>query len=364
MKILFVSAASSVHTVRWVNALSARGHEVVLVSQKNHREDVNNISEKVKVRYLPFSGTIGYYFNAFALRSIYQKEEFDVVNVHYASGYGTLARIARLPDIILNVWGSDVYSFPYQSKAKERILRKNLQYAAQLASTSYSMAEQTKKFIGQQRDIVVTPFGIDITKFKKTEKKEVREQFVFGTVKTLSHIYGIDVIIEAFDIFLRNILNEEKKNIKLEVYGGGELLNELKMLAEAKGIGEQVHFGGYVNNNQVPDVLNEMDAFLLGSRRESFGVAALEAMACELPVIATKVSGFEEVMEDGKTGFLVPVDDTEEMARYMLELYKDERLRGLLGRAGRVRVEKIYDWEKNVEEMEALYLKNCGGHKR
>lgn len=359
MKILFLSGASSIHTVRWVNTLAERNHEVVLVSQKNHQEGKNIIQKKVKVIYLPIAGIKGYYLNAYALRKIYAKETFDAVNVHYASGYGTLARIAKLPEIILNVWGSDVYDFPYESGIKEFILRKNLAYAAQLVSTSHSMKKQTEKFLNSKKGIEVIPFGVDTEKFKPEEGKSKRRNFVFGTVKTLSSKYGIDTIIEAFMIFLKKIPADKRKLAQLKIYGTGELEEKLKKIVQAKNLGHQIYFGGYIENTRVPDALREMDVFLLGSRMqsESFGVAAVEAMACGLPVIATRVSGFKEVMEDEKTGFLVPVDDATGMAEKMLTLYKDTELREEMGANGRNRVELLYNWKENVNKMEENYFK-------
>lgn len=151
MKILFLSAANSIHTVRWVNALSERGNEVVLVSQRNHQVMENAISEAVRVIYLHFGGVAGYYLNAIEMHNICEREQADVINVHYASGYGTLARIAKLPNVILNVWGSDVYEFPCRGKIQEKILRKNLAYANIIASTSYAMKCQIEKFLDKKR---------------------------------------------------------------------------------------------------------------------------------------------------------------------------------------------------------------------
>lgn len=358
MRVLFLSAASSIHTVRWVNALAKRKHEVVLVSLKNHQNKEKNILPTVEVVYLPITGNKGYYLNAFFLHHIYKKGEFDVVNVHYASGYGTLARVARLPHIILNVWGSDVYDFPYESKLKGAILRKNLSYAAQIASTSHAMARQAKKLVNTKRDMAITLFGVDLQKFRPAKEKEDCKKFIFGTAKTLSSKYGIDTIIEAFGRFLQEVPETEKKAIRLEIYGKGNQVSELKRLVKKKNLQQQVCFGGYIENSKLPKILGKMDVFLLGSRRESFGVAAVEAMACGLPVVATKVDGFEEVMEDGKTGFLVPVDDAEAMAGRMLQLYQDKDLRKVFGLAGRKRVEHLYDWDKNVDEMVQVYRKN------
>lgn len=363
MKILFLAGAESIHTVRWVNALSERGHEVVLISKKDHKAYPNTVSKAVKIVYLPFGGLKGYYLNAVYLRKIFQKDTFDIVNVHYASGYGTLARIAKLPNVILNVWGSDVYDFPYENKLKEKILRKNLDYAVQIASTSYSMAKQTEKFLKKKRDIIITPFGVDIQKFKPNNKKNSSNKFVFGIVKTLMPKYGIDIVIEAFSKFLVKLEGVNDQEIKLNIYGTGELLEDLRILVKKKGIEKQVYFGGYIPNNEVPHVLKQMDVFLLGSTLESFGVAAVEAMACGLPVIATQVSGFKEVIEDKKTGFLVAVNDSEAMADHMLKLYFDEKLRKRLGKAGRLRVEKLYDWNMNVDTMLKIY-KRVMNHKK
>lgn len=362
MRVLFLSAANSVHTVRWVNTLAERGCKVVLVSEKNHHAKEEVISDKVKIIYLPFGGVKGYYLNASALQHIYKVGKFDVINVHYASGYGTLARMAKLPDIILNVWGSDVYDFPYESQFKEQILRKNLAYAGKLVSTSYSMAKQTEKFLVKKRKISVIPFGVDIKHFKpkRRVKTNKEDSFVFGMVKTLSPKYGVETVIKAFKVFAQMFPQEKKDEIRLEIYGKGELLDDLKSLAAKYHMENQIFFGGYVENKIIPSLLNQMDVFVLGSKKESesFGVAAVEAMSCELPVVATSVSGFKEVIEDGKTGFLVPVEDYKEMAKKMFILYDNARLRESMGKAGRKRVDELYNWDKNVDEMMKVYKEN------
>lgn len=353
MRILFLSAANSIHTVRWVNALSERGHEVLLVSLKNHIAKVNTISANVRQVYLPVKGKKGYYLNAPFLKVLYIREQIYVVNAHYASGYGTLARFARLPDVLLSVWGSDVYDFPYESKMKENILKKNLKYAVQIASTSHCMAEQTRKIVGDKK-IVVTPFGVDIEQFQMHPKGS-EEHFVVGTVKNLSYKYGIDIIIKAFRVFLDQL--DKTDHIHMVIFGEGEQKDELIELCKLLGIFDRVHFEGYISNVKVPEAFRTMDIVCFGSRleSESFGVAAVEAMACGRPVIATKAAGFKEVMEEGKTGYLVSVDDYEMMAVYMLKLYRDKKLRNEIGLNGRKRVESFYDWNQCVDTMLKTY---------
>ena len=159
MKIMFLSAANSIHTVRWVNSLSNKGIELHLISLSNHRERLENkVSKKVKVHYLPFKGCLGYYLNIFHLKNLVKKIKPDLINVHYASGYGTLSRLVNFEKTLLNIWGSDVYDFPKNGKLQKRILENNLNSSKCLASTSNVMAREAKKYTN--KDIFITPFGV------------------------------------------------------------------------------------------------------------------------------------------------------------------------------------------------------------
>jgi glycosyltransferase involved in cell wall biosynthesis len=357
MKVLFLSNAKSIHTVKWVNALSDRGHEVHLAYKKDDCPVEKNIDKRVILHQLKSSGTKGYYFNAMELNKLYKTIKPDIVNAHYASGYGILARYSKLKPLILSVWGSDVYDFPYQSKIKMNILKKNINFAGKIASTSYSMAAQVENIMGKKMDITITPFGVDTKLFRPIKIK--KRDFTFGVVKTLSKKYGIEYIIKAFKILLDRI---EAENLsvepKLEIYGKGNLEGELKELTKELDISDRVIFNGYIPNVNVPEAINAMDVFCLGSESESesFGVAAVEAMACEVPVIATNVSGFKEVVVNGKTGIIVPKKDETSMAEAMYKLMRDSELREKMGEGGRRRVLELYDWEKNVDIMEDIYM--------
>lgn len=354
MRVLFLSAAVSIHTIKWVNALADRGNKVLLVSQPDQIDVNHSVSKKVKIQYLPYGGIKGYYLNALALRKITKKFKPDIINAHYASGYGTLARWARLPKVLLSVWGSDVYEFPYQSKLKMHIAKANINYAAKIASTSHCMARQTNKLMGRDLHCAVTPFGVDINLFKKIEVLKDDSKVVFGIVKTLSPKYGIDDLIHAYEIFIKNN-STAKNNTELQIYGGGEQDAELRSLAAQTKL--NIKFMGKIKNTEVPKALNAMDIFCCSSSSssESFGVAAVEAMACNLPVISTDVDGFMEVTVDGVTGYTVPRKNPNAMAEKMQLLYESPELREKFGSAGRKRVLELYQWDKNVDIMLDVY---------
>lgn len=357
MRILLLSPANSIHTVRWANAMAERNFEVCVVSCKNHIEEVNKYDERVEVRYLKFNSGLGYYLNKRSLKKIIKEFNPDVINVHYASGYGTLARVAKIKKYLLNVWGSDIYEFPNESKFKKRIIKKNLKTATLLASTSNCMATETSKYT--DRKLFITPFGVDTEKFKKRDVG-TNEKFVFCTVKTLAPIYDIKGIVEAFALFIKKLAERDEnlcQKVEYRIYGTGEQKEEIEHLISKLGLQYKVFLMGYINNNLVADAINASDVFLLKSEQESFGVAAIEAMACSKPVIASDVPGFAEVIENGKSGIIVEKNDTEKYADAMLDLYFNGERRRILGENARRRVEELYDWNKNVDTMIEIYKK-------
>jgi glycosyltransferase involved in cell wall biosynthesis len=135
--------------------------------------------------------------------------------------------------------------------------------------------------------------------------------------------------------------------------GDGPDLDSAARLAHDLGREEQVHFLG--EQDQVLPLLSIADAFLLPSAQESFGLAALEAMACEVPVVASRVGGLPEVIDDHVNGFLHQPDDLDGMARSTLKLLTDADLRARLGAAAKQKVRSRFCSEKIVPVYEAYY---------
>ncbi len=354
MKVVFISAADSIHTIRWVNALSEKGIEVVLLSLKNHNNAENNINKNIKIIYLPIKGIKGYYLNSFFVNNIIKREKPDLINIHYASGYGTLGRFIKFENKLLNVWGSDVYDFPNQSSLKKKILIKNLLAYKGIASTSYCMAKEIEKYL-KNKEIYITPFGVDTDLFKNLNYKKDKNKIIIGIVKTLAPTYGIEYLIRAIKE-LEDILEKEIFNkIEVHIYGKGYLEEELKQLTVDLNLGEKVKFLGFIKNTDVPKAINKMDIFVVPSLEESFGVAAVEAMACEIPVIASDADGLKEVVVNNEIGFIVPKKDFKAIAKKLKELILNKKLRVEFGKNGRKRVLELYNWNDNVDKMIEIY---------
>ena len=352
MRVLFIGSQKSNHSKKWVNNLVARGHEVLLVYQHESSDTSVEFDSRVKTHMLKYGGYKSYILNVPEIRKIYHGFKPDVVNAHYMAGYGLMATLAGLRPLVLNCYGSDIFVAPKKNKFVHWIIKNLLNYADAVAATSKAMAAEAKHIMGNpQKDVTVTPFGVDVDLFKKDENKKQNERPVIGIIKYLKPEYNIPLLIKAFAI------TKDKSSVKplLHIYGSGPLKEELVSLCNDLGIMDDVSFFETIPNQEVPKALNTMDIFVNSSNVESFGVNIVEAMACELPVVATPCPGPKEVIDNGVTGVVLKDWNHEELAEELIKLVENTALRRQYGKAGREKVLREYDWSKNVETLINVY---------
>lgn len=364
MKIVLLSSASSIHTVRWANGLSAVGHQVYVISQ---HPAADSFDSGVVVHEFPFRAMLGYFTMVPGVRKLLKLIKPDVVNAHYASGYGTTARLVNYHPWVMSVWGSDVYDFPNKSPLHKWLVRKNLRAADAVASTSLCMAVKTRLLLPGLNDISITPFGVDINAYPAFTDSSTDQlgRITIGTVKTLSPKYGVDTLIEAFSILLKELEQSDPQTaakLVLRLVGGGPQLKDLKILVEKLGIVDRVVFVGQVPHTQVPLELLKLDIYVALSRfdSESFGVAIIEAGAAGRPVVVSDAGGLPEVTVHGKTGLVVPRENPRAAATAIMSLIEDREMREQMGKAGREHVESHYSWPVCVEAMLHVYRDKVG----
>lgn len=353
MKIALLSGLSSIHTIRWANAFVERGHELHLISSPSHNNTKHWLSKNVHLHILPIPSSFGYYLNLIAFKKILRLIKPDVLNAHYASGYGTLARLSKFSPYVLSVWGSDVYDFPYKSAFHKKIIRKNLLAADRLCSTSKVMAEQVNSLCPEISRITVTPFGVDTEVFKPKFRKHQKNLLTIGTVKTLAPKYGIDILLHAFKYVKEQMLQINPLIVlRLLIVGGGPQEKSLHLLAKKLGISENCTWIGEITHQEVPEYLNQLDIYVALSREESFGVAILEASACGIPVVVSDSGGLPEVVVAGETGLVVSRESHEEAGKAILSIANNPILRESMRKKSVEHVKAVYDWQKNVSLLE------------
>lgn len=365
MKLLLLSDAYSIHTIKWAKSLSKKGIEIAIFSL-NYNENEGNPyqhNNKIKIYYCADKNAkkrssgfakISYLKALPRLKQVIKEFKPNIVHAHYASSYGLLGALSGFHPFILSVWGSDVFDFPNISFLHKAVIKYNLAKADKILSTSKVMAIETNKYT--DKEVIVTPFGIDLDKFKPVKVNSLfnKNDIVIGTVKTLEEKYGIEYLIKAFAI-----VKDKHKYLplKLLIVGAGSLSMVLKKLTYDLGIEKDTIFTGKIAHELVPiyDNMLSVSVSVSVSNSESFGVAVIEASACGKPVVVSDVGGLPEVVKDGITGIVVPPSNPQKTAEAIEKLVLDVKLRKKMGEAGRKRVDKLYDWNKNVEQMIEIY---------
>ncbi len=363
MKILILADTSSIHTIRWANALFQKGVEVALFGFSNYNSSDYCNGIKIYSNQIPstiISKKDGDLSKLIYLKSIAKVkniiEEFkpDLLHSYYTSSYGFVGALVNFHPFFISVWGADIYNFPVKSIIHRIMVKFSLKRADKILSTSHSMVHQIQKFTKSK--IEVTPFGIDVNIFKPLDIESIfgKEKIVIGTVKTLEKKYGVEYLIQAFKLVKDNL---PFISFKLLIVGGGSQLNQLKKLTKELKLENDTIFTGYVKHNEVVKYYNMIDIYVALSIEdsESFGVAVLEASACEKPVVVSNISGFKEVVENNITGFIVEKQNIEQTANSIIKLVNDRNLRNAMGKSGRERVIKLYNWNNNVNQMINFY---------
>lgn len=363
MRILILSDSDSPHTIKWVKSLTEQNIEIGIFSI--HKADVNlyqgmknlkiydlGLDRKIQDKGEKNLTKIIYLKGIRELKKTIVEFKPDILHSHYASSYGLLGSMVNFHPYIISAWGSDVFKFPNYSLIHKNILKYNFYKVDQILCTSYALRKEINKYT--KKNIALTPFGVDTNKFKPstTEINKDNKPIIIGTIKTLEENYGIEYLIRGFKI-LEN--QTPDLPLKLLIVGKGTQELSLKNLVEKLNIQSKVEFTGYINPDLIPKYHNMLDIAVFPSIEESFGVSVLEASACGKPVIVSNVGGLPEVVEDGKTGFIVEKENPDAIALALGKFIANPELRNEFGKNGRNKVIKEFNWDDSVKNMVSIY---------
>ncbi|MDE2483911.1 MAG: glycosyltransferase family 4 protein [candidate division NC10 bacterium] len=285
------------------------------------------------------------------LLRLLRARKISLVHVNDADDAAIVAlacRLARIPCV--------VHARSEMVPRKFRKLR--LQWANLLIAVSEGVRRKAIQG-GLCREQVVTVYsGIDVARAKAVGNgQKIRREYgiapetlVIGCVANISPKKGYDVLIRAVAKARREI-----PDLACLILGADDrgLRSGLERLGESLDLGGRLRFAGF--QEDVFPYLDAMDLFVLASVDEGFGIVLLEAMASGKPVVATTVDGPPEVVEDARTGLLVPPGDTDALAKALVELLKDPQRRALMGELGRGRVETVFGLETQMRILTGLY---------
>ncbi len=334
--------------------LMENGHEVHFISYQlpeRLKLEENFIFHEVNIlsyplfKYKPYTVIL-----ASLLSKLYKEQKIDIFHAHYAIPHSISLYLAKLTDnkmnIISTLHGSDMHLLGLDDAYKP-ILELSLNNHDALTTVSNFMLDFIYERYNIEKEIEVIYNFVDPNKFAHIKKPE-KDEFVFSHVSNFRQVKRSPDIIQAF-----SKIHKQHKNIRLEMIGQGPELEYCRDLAISMGLKDSITFRGSLLN--VPRILCYTDVFLIPSEIESFGLAALEAMSCKIPVIASKAGGLPEVVAHEQTGFLADVGDVDALANYMSILIEDEKLLKTYGEnAAKVAREKFHP-DKIIPLYENLY---------
>jgi L-malate glycosyltransferase len=365
IKILLLSDSHSEHTEKWALGLASRGIQIGLFSfnRSTYRwfENVQNITllhetdttvnakkNRTKFKYIQYVSD---------LKKAIREFQPDILHAHYATSYGLIGALSGFHPYIISVWGEDVYKFPNASGLHKSLLKYNLKKADEILSTSDVMRNETRKYT--HKDIMVTPFGVDTTVFCKKPVQKDKDTVYIGTIKAIEDKYGIKYIIEAAALLKQRI---KTRKLKVLLIGPGTKIDHYKAVIKAEGLEDTVELTGRIPFNEVSTYHNLLDVFLNVSidDSESFGVAVVEALACETPVVVSDVGGLKEVVEHGEYGIVVKKKNAAEIADAVERIINDEAYAKAIAEKGRQHVLKKYDFNVCLDKMIHIYKTHLG----
>lgn len=363
MKILLLANSASAHTQKWALGLASQGIDVGIFSlnpsEMNWCKGVNNISvlyqPSLSVNNKKVLTKLFYMRNVKKLKKVIVEFKPDIVHAHYATSYGMLGMLSKFKPFVVSVWGADVYDFPKKSFLHKKTFSRIVDSATQICSTSNCMKEEILLYTN--KSIEVVPFGVDVDSLKKLVIPDLsKDEITIGTIKSLEPKYGIDYLIKAFALVVKQF---PSRKLKLLIVGDGSYKAEYVNLVSSLGISTLVNFTGKVPHAQVVDFLAKIDVFVSLSvlDSESFGVSLVEAMAASKPIIASDVAGFKEVLGEETNGIIVPRRNEKAAADAIGKLINDSNLAKNKGVNAQQRAVKLYNWQSNINQMITIYEK-------
>ena len=284
----------------------------------------------------------------------------DLLHVHYAIPHAYSAFVAReildkrIP-LITTLHGTDITLMGSNQQFYD-VIKFCLKTSDGLTAVSQSLKEKTERTFEVPGKIEVIPNFIDPEEYQPINTpcvQGLRSRYASQGEKVVIHISNFREVKRVGDVVKTFALINQQVPAKLLMVGDGPERADAYHLAEELGISERVCFLG--KQERVVELLSVSDLFLLPSAQESFGLVALEAMACQVPVIASDVGGLPEVIKDGKTGYLLPVGAIEQMAAKGINLLSNEALHSQIAAEARRHALEIFPADKIVSQYEDYY---------
>jgi len=355
--------------------LAKKGHHIHFITHgrparlKHFQDNIFyhevNVEDYPLFKYTPYDTAL-----ASKLVEVVKYENLDLLHVHYAIPHAAVAYMAKkillaegkYVPVVTTLHGTDI-TLVGKNKSFAPVVAFSINKSDGVTAVSENLKQQTYDFFGVEKEIKVIPNFIDFDRFKRVDKDHFKKAIAPEGEKILTHISNFRKVKRVEDVI--RVFEKIQKKIpsKLLMIGDGPERRNLEDLCRQLSLCDEIRFLG--KQDAVEEVLALSDLFILPSSNESFGLAALEAMACQVPVISSNAGGLPEVNIEGKTGFLSDVGNIEEMASNAIRILEHKEIhqkfcQNALDQAKQFDIDNILpQYEKYYEEVleRAVFIK-------
>lgn len=362
MRLAFLSIGRHIHTERWICWFANRGHECHLLTVQPGPvagvtvHDISRDGPGKPVRY----------WRSLALvRRILRRVQPDLLNTHFLTGYGYWGYFSRFRPNVLTVWGDDVYVTPFASPLKRWLAERALAACDALTGDSVDILETACRRLGADpQKAYRVLWGVDLEQFRPRDGQLYRadlgcgaEEILFLSPRSYTQpYYNIDVIIAAA---ARLRASEPRARFLFCGYEGDPA--PFVDRARAAGLDGAVHVLGRVPHAEFAAVLNAADVFVSVPSIDATAVSLLEAMSCGKAVIVSALASSLEWVRDGQSGLVVAPRDVDGLAAAMTTYARHPGLRRQHGEAARDIARQHFDFDRNMQYVEAIYTRLIDG---
>ncbi|MCM3783983.1 N-acetyl-alpha-D-glucosaminyl L-malate synthase BshA [Neobacillus mesonae] len=342
--------------------LAEKGHQVHFIANSipfrlgqfhrnifYHEVEVNDY---YVFRYPPYDLSL-----ATKMAQVAKAQNLDLLHVHYAVPHAVCAYLAKqmVPDdlkVVTTLHGTDITVLAQDESLKD-LIELAINKSDAVTAVSKDLIRETHELLDIKRSIDLTYNFVDPRVYYPRECSSLRNDYAGKEEKVLMHISNFRPVKRTLDVI--DIFARVKKEIpaKLILVGEGPDLPKIQCKIQEMGLSEHVHLLG--KQDDVAQVISMADLLLLPSEKESFGLVALEAMACGVPTIGSTAGGIPELVKHGSTGFLASIGDTQQMAEYAITLLRNEEMMKSFKQACLDRASIHFDIDKITAQYEEIY---------
>ncbi|SEL83675.1 N-acetyl-alpha-D-glucosaminyl L-malate synthase BshA [Paenibacillus sp. cl141a] len=347
--------------------LAEQGHQVHFIAHsipfrlgtfhKNifyHEVEVNDY---YVFRYPPYDLSL-----ATKMAQVAKMQQLDVLHVHYAVPHAVCAFLAKQMvgdqlKVVTTLHGTDITVLAQDESLKD-LIRLAINESDAVTAVSQDLIRETRELLDISRDIDLTYNFVDPRVYYPRDSRSLRKDYADPNEKIMMHISNFRPVKRVGDVLEIFAQVQEQVPAKLLLVGEGPELPKIQCRINELGLGGKVHFLG--KQDEIAHVISMADVLLLPSEKESFGLVALEAMACGVPTVGSTAGGIPELVTHGETGYLAPIGDTHSMAQHVLEICKDEALSERLRKACLQRSTTMFCNELIRGKYEEIYYRVLG----